>query len=430
MENNRELLPRPLPPIKIFDLYFNSKDDLSFDVDSYSLDETMESIGIILDGFVVSLEMKGDEDPYKILNGIVSKYRPELGNAHIDPKSWDKGRNDSVYIKRRNRYLENLLVLFKLKILFAYGINSIIKCSADDLVFVDTDSSEYTEFIKLDNDVEIHSGTSNIKKFVLLKWIGSFAELFESHKITSIEYSYLYQMYYRSRTLPDFVDASSTLVNQKLDIKVEEYKKYIGFSYFAIDKTSRENLNKKLQPVIESIEQISGAFPEIKERYIEKKRGCLAGMKFLKRQYAAISGISIKGEDELGEKLRERYGISLVKLSPAVRYYFTNNRYITYHDFFDWKNMYSCKDSFLRMFSCCERKLLTVCYELKKCKNQDCLMYVTLAPCQMCIRAINSAEQELEFKVTIRCTNAVSKSNTKTETEYIELAEKINKSKK
>ncbi len=426
MEENKELSPLHLPPIKLFDIYFNPKDDTPFDVDSNSLDEIIEKIGTILDAFIVSLEMKGDDNPSEIFEGIISRYSPELSNIDTSSEFWNKGRSESVYKKRRDKYLENLSLLFKIKTLFVYGINSIIKSQTDNYSFVDTDNSEFSEFIKIDRDVEIHNGISNVKKYVLLKWISSYMELFESHKKTTIVHSHLFQMYYRSRTLPDFVEISYTLVNQKIDSKIEEYKKYVGFSYFAIDKTSHENLEKKLQPITESIELISPAFPEIKAKYIErKKKSCLAGMKFLKRQYAAISGISMNGEDELGDTLWERYGIELIKISPYVRYYYTSSRYITYEDFIDWRNRYSCDDSYLRMFSCCERKLLTVCYESNKCKNQDCLIYVTLTPCQMCVRAINKVDEELGLKVKIRCSKAVSKADKIIEEKYLDLAKKI-----
>ena len=425
MNDNNGLESLFLPRIKLFDIYFKQKDDTFIDVDSYGLDEIMEGIGIVLDAFIISLEMKGDENPDKIFEGIISSYSPELGNIQIHQDSWNEGINGSAYKKKRDKYLENLFILFKLKYLFVYGINSIINSPEEKLSFVDTNSLEFNDFADLDRNEEIHIGTSLIKKYALFEWINPFIDLFESHKKTTIAYSYLYRYCYQGRTLSEFVNTSYTLVNQKIDTKIEEYKKYVGFSYFAIDKTTRENLNRKLQPVIESIELVSPVFPEIKSKFLEKKRGCLAGMKFLKKHYASISGITMKGEDKLGKVLWERYGITLIKLSPDVRYYFTNNKYITYKDFEDWRDIFLCEDRYLRMFSCCERKLLTVIYDTEFRYNQHCLMYVTLPPCQMCVRSINAMEKELYIHVKIRCTSSISKSDNMNEDNYIELAETI-----
>ena len=425
MENNNILVPQQFPKIKLFDIFFNREKDEFFDVSSNSLDEIMERIGVMLDAFIVLLEMKGDEDPSQILNGIVSSYKPELNDAQINPKLWDIGRDDSKYIKRRNKYIENLLILLKLKIIFIYGINSIIESSEEHFSFVETNSQDFIDFDILDRDEEIHSGASIIKKYALFKWIEPFIELFVSRKKTTIGYSYLFRMCYQDKTLPEFVDTSIMLVNQNIDRKIEEYKKCIGFSYFAIDITTQENLNKKLESVKKSIESLSVDFPKIKEKFIEKKRGCLAGMKFQKGHYAAISGISMEGEKELGAVLSERYGVTLIPLKMSVRYYFNNNQYITYQDFYDWRAKHSCNDRFLRMFSCCERKLLTKCYDSKIRKDENCLMYVTLAPCQMCVRAINKLEDEKELKVKIRCTNSIKKSDMIDEDEFVRLAESI-----
>lgn len=133
---------------------------------------------------------------------------------------------------------------------------------------------------------------------------------------------------------------------------------------------------------------------EIFKYYIGKKqKGCIAMMHFQSKQYVALSGTNgVNCYKEILEQLLGP-GYEFVGLNENVRFYYNKNSYITYKQYVEWK----CKnnvdekqiDGIRRMFSCCERKLLTKLYEKT---NLRYTIYVKLKPCTMCKKAIEDLE--------------------------------------
>ena len=416
-----------LPEIRLYDIYYNRQDDSLIEVDSDNLDEIIEMIDVFLDAFIVTLEMKADIDSSKIIKGILDSYKPELSNITVDNNAWKEFRNDDKLKKRRNKLLDSLFLLTKIKFLFAYGVNDIIDNLESIHNLIDSEDDEFKRFVESETNNEIHTSISFEGRYVLFKWFASFNCFSNDKKNMDIFHSILYESY-ANKSIQQFIEESSLEVIASIDRKTEEYKKYIAFSCININRTSHENLQKKLQPITDAIENISQINPKIKEKYVEKKRGCLAGMRYRKKQYAAISGVLMRGEDKLEEILKNRYGIELVKISNSVRYYINKNEYITYDDFIKWKSVNACDGRFLRMFSCCERKLITICYK-DKYNNYECYMYITLDPCDMCIRAINHLTKEKSMRFIINCTKPNKKNIKMDETDFMEIAKEIKKCK-
>lgn len=414
-----------MPKIRFYDIYYNRQDDSLVEVDTENLDEIIEMISVFQDAYIVTLEMKADIDPSKIISGILDSYKPELFNMSVDNNTWKEFRNDDKLKKRRNTLLDSLFLLTKIKFLFAYGVNVIIDNLESIHYLIDFKNDEFENFVKLEADNKIHANISIEGRYFLFKWFESFNCFSNNKKATDIFHSILYESYV-NKSIQQFVEESSLEIITSIDRKTEEYKKYIAFSLININRTSHENLQKKLQPITDAIESISQINPKIKQKYVEKKRGCFAGMKYRKIQYAAISGELMQGEDKLEEILKNRYGIKLVKISNSVRYYINKNEYITYEDFIKWRTVNACDDRFLRMFSCCERKLLTICYK-DKYNNHDCCMYITLEPCDMCIRAIKHLKNEKNMKFIINCIKPIKKIVKMDEADFIKVAKEIKK---
>lgn len=411
------------PDIKLYSADFDQKPAGTFEVDKEKLEDIFSLISVIQDAFIIPLEMKGDSNPNAIISALKRNYGPQLANVQLSSDAWNDNRTNKQLINKRNEYFNILFLLSKVKVLFVYGVNAIIDDSESVSYLNESyDESEFEEFVKRDNSNEKNIEYPEVLRYYIFKWVEAFYEVFvgESKKV-NIFRTRLYELY-RTNPLQKFLDISSVLVNQEIDKKYNEYVKNIAFTYFAI-KTPRENVERKLKPITDAIERISKLHPEIKQKYIEKKRGCLAGMKYNHRQYAAISGIEVKGEDELASVLGDRYGISLVRLTDSVRYYIGNTHYITYLDLKTWKQTHYLEDRFLRMFSCCERKLFTICD--KNSRGEDLRLYVTLRPCPMCVRSIERVKKEYNVNILLQCLYEKKELYYLDEKDYIELANKI-----
>lgn len=139
-------------------------------------------------------------------------------------------------------------------------------------------------------------------------------------------------------------------------------------------------------------------FRTLLSKFYEIPSGCMATMIFFKRKYGAISGAKKDSEERLAKAIATSNGYKLIPISDEVRYY-SGNEYITYKDYTLWKAKTGSSNKYNRMFSCCERKLLTKLYGRKKGK---CTMYVTKTPCYMCLDALNSFAASDKVKIKLK----------------------------
>ena len=73
-----------------------------------------------------------------------------------------------------------------------------------------------------------------------------------------------------------------------------------------------------------------------------------------------------------------------------MRYYINTKNYITNAEYRIWVKKSSQKEN-NRMFSCCERRLLTVLYnETYRCPFVR--LFVRFEPCELCLRALRASE--------------------------------------
>ena len=310
-------------------------------------------------------------------------------------------------------------------------INSLIDTDNFDNL-MNNNRNEYEKFVSHSMSDQMGDNTQ-ILGYVLFKWIESFFKVFIKISKKDSEYAYdtygfhpeLYRIYI-TNSLQDFIEIATILVRQEIDRKYNEYQKKFTFSYFGI-RTTTDNLEKKIQPIIDAIKEFSVWDSKLLKRYLTSKEGCLAGFKYKNHQYAALSGVTISYENEIRKFLLDKYGIELVRLSNDVRYYFTNSQYITYHDFKKWFSKEK-KDSkkYHRMFSCCEKKLLVIVYSLRN-SVRDYKLYVTKEPCPMCVTAIEDAETKYRVSIKIRFATD-KKTNPIDESRFKKLAKKISKS--
>lgn len=134
-------------------------------------------------------------------------------------------------------------------------------------------------------------------------------------------------------------------------------------------------------------------------RYLRNKErsGCVAVMRYDSRCYAAISGSERQNGyfEALKQILESESGYKVVQLNPNVRYYHSKGQYITYGQYDAWKKNTGFDESKLeivnRMFSCCERKLLTKLYDKKNTKYK---IYVKKKTCSMCQTALVDWDKE------------------------------------
>lgn len=149
----------------------------------------------------------------------------------------------------------------------------------------------------------------------------------------------------------------------------------------------------KLNKNIKTILNILNSHKELNSRYIANSgHGCYAVMNVDGKRYAALSGISDYSW-LLKKLLGESSSYQVVSVNQSIRYYYDSEHFFYYSDV---PQSYNNKWPVNRMFSCCERKLLTILYKNNSFNSYH--IYVKKKPCFMCQRAINAFELSLGKK--------------------------------
>lgn len=187
---------------------------------------------------------------------------------------------------------------------------------------------------------------------------------------------------------------------------------------FMVATMESDVFDRKVEILLDALKQLSRQknYAGCLKRYINKQdSGCVAIMHCNARKYAALSGS--KNSNILLIDLERILGpeYTVVDLNPDVRYYHTKDAYITYNQYCKWRDEVKFDESRLeevkRMFSCCERKLLT---ELYGRENYRYTIYVKKKVCNMCNRALNDFDAMNGCKGLIKYPKIESKSRTRT----------------
>lgn len=137
-------------------------------------------------------------------------------------------------------------------------------------------------------------------------------------------------------------------------------------------------------------------------QYYEKKNNCYASVKLEQIKYITVNGIEpkeIKKESNLSifiECLKELLGeknVEYVKISDNTKYHMPNGDCISYYQY--TQSDENCN----RMFTCCERKLLSkIDSEMKEITTKEVIILpVTKYPCKLCQRTLISVNNDKEF---------------------------------
>jgi hypothetical protein len=148
---------------------------------------------------------------------------------------------------------------------------------------------------------------------------------------------------------------------------------------------------------INSFAEILRSNTDIQGKYIQGTK-CFATMNYNGERYFSLSG-SEETEGRLNKKYKTIFDslqearFKKIQLNYDTRYYYKAKYFILYEDYQNYiKNGGNKDDGMDRLFSCCERKLLTYLY--KQPKTSSFQMYIKFKPCKMCERALNDYEDK------------------------------------
>ena len=141
-------------------------------------------------------------------------------------------------------------------------------------------------------------------------------------------------------------------------------------------------------------------------QYYNNKNNCYASVKLEQIKYITVNGIEpkeIKKESNLSkfiECLKELLGeknVEYVKISNNTKYHMPNGDCISYYQY--TQSGENCN----RMFTCCERKLLSkIDSEGQSTTKKDLILPVTKYPCELCQRSIISLNNDKKFIFKIK----------------------------
>ena len=141
------------------------------------------------------------------------------------------------------------------------------------------------------------------------------------------------------------------------------------------------------------------------KRTVYKDVKCCGIMKIGDIKYFTINGIKDKkiakesNLEKIINVLRELLGNAIyVGVSDETRYYLGDGKFITYKDYTQVKK----ENKNNRMFTCCEKKLLSEIFNME-INDTEIKLVITKLPCPLCKRAIDVIKKENEFIVSVEC---------------------------
>ena len=179
--------------------------------------------------------------------------------------------------------------------------------------------------------------------------------------------------------LSKMIERTNRMVENVFEKKICDTQK--GMMNFLIRAMPSDIFDSKISLLVSALKQI----PEVNKYWIKKQDKCIAIMHSNSKCYVALSGVKYANDYSKVIKQILGEGYEVVELNNNVRYYHTKHTYITYKDYKDWKENAKFDEKKVpeaaRMFSCCERKLLTKLYGKQ---NVNYTIYVKMNACPMC----------------------------------------------
>ena len=211
------------------------------------------------------------------------------------------------------------------------------------------------------------------------------------------------------RQLNVIIRETFNLVERKLTERIVYKQQAMVFCYLQ-RPMELNNFDDKVEKLITALEQGNEKF----KYYLGKSaKGCIAMMHFQSKHYIALSGSEeTNGYGVVLEQLMG-HGYVFVGLNAGVRFYYNKKGYVTYEQYILWKEGTGVDENQIkklkRMFSCCERKLITKLYEKE---NVHYTIYVAKQPCPMCKKAMVDLENDKCCSGLIRYPKRKKKSST------------------
>lgn len=192
--------------------------------------------------------------------------------------------------------------------------------------------------------------------------------------------------------LHDFIDFVRNYISSFMEWsnqKMYAFQNDMLLCYSA--KISRRNFDSEVTYLLKCLKLNKSIWHKYS---FKSQNGCFAAMNFKGGNFAALSGVKVNNlENDIQKILSGKY--ELVTFNRNVRYYycfFKCNKYIQYSFYEKYSDEINrlvekgnFKLSLKRMFSCCEKKLLTVLYG----KTGQYTIYVKYNPCRMCVKALD-----------------------------------------
>ena len=373
------------------------------------------------DDYLASLIL---ELPY--IQSVSNLYRDNADEYILEEKlqrldNIDKIHNDIVFIKKL--FYKGLYHLNKLK----ENINSEQKFEENEDVF---DYREFYYFIY--NDFYHFSymyriDLSNIFGInILLEYDDDFVERYFKNQFGNLSMDnvnnlinvwvavFCIELNIKTAiTDPEYIFGNNILKNNIDAVELELGSKQIQccFCYRIFNKNSYEDFIAKTPRIFRFISYLTRNNELKKQYFIKKAKRCYSQMWIdgCETQYFALScGPSIEKKmeyykiaEEILNSFQNHSKYESALCTGEMRYYYSNqaNDYVTYSEV--KSNQIGLPLS--KMFSCCERKLLTI---IEKYKNKESLNHKTVhmcikySPCQICDRGLNAYEKNgVKFEI-------------------------------
>lgn len=228
--------------------------------------------------------------------------------------------------------------------------------------------------------------------------------------------------------LNDDIEQTTQIVEKRLNSEITDFQNRMLFCYMQ-SAMEPDIFDKKIGNLVEALNDLKKEYSNLGKYLKKNSQGCIAVMHSDSKRYAAISGHEYANRytHDIQRILGPEY--VMVDLNGYVRYYHTKKAYVSYGDYVKWKNQVGFNEddekySYVkRMFSCCERKLLTQLYGKKNVKYT---IYVNKKVCKMCDKALNDFDSTQNSKGLIKYPKILTHEKRKTaEMKWDEIAKCI-----
>lgn len=191
-----------------------------------------------------------------------------------------------------------------------------------------------------------------------------------------------------------------SIENQAIREQRELQCNMVALCKWQIFKKEPSVFSKKTGDVIRALRCV----PSLNRKYIASNAtGCFATLTCKGEKCFAISGLCDKLYVSSLISEISNCGYRQITLNNNTRYYYNRKEYITYDMYLKYRAKCKEKESTClgpRLFSCCEKKLLSCLFESTDAGN-GYTIYVKFKPCAMCERALTAYEEVSKNHLTV-----------------------------